>query len=232
MREYRRHLPHQIPEGMPIFVTWNLKGAIPNEVAARLRSERALLEKQPRRPNESPRDRALRLGKLHFAKTDDFLDQAAAGPLYLADPACAKIAEDAIIFGTDERYQLFAWCVMANHIHVLLTPIWELSKAMQGLKGYTAREINKLQRRSGRTFWQDESYDHWVRDEEELLRIIHYVEQNPVKAGLCADAKDWPWSSARFRERWPVGRAFQPDWPRRSTLSFGRALLQKSGWKA
>lgn len=211
MREYRRHLPHQIPEGTPIFVASNLKGAIPGDVAVRLRSERALLEQQPLRLNESPRDRALRLGKLLFAKTDDYLDSATGGPLHLADAAIAKIVEDAILFGATERYRLLAWCVMANHVHVLLTPIWELSKAMQGLKGFTARQINQLQRQSGRTFWQDESYDHWVRDEAELLRIIDYIEKNPVKASLCAEAGDWPWSSARFRGRWPVGLPFQAD---------------------
>lgn len=100
---------------------------------------------------------------------------------------------------------------MANHVHVLLTPILALAKVTQGIKGFTAREINRLQNEIGRVFWQDESFDHWARDEEELLRIIHYIENNPVKAGLCKYPKDWPWSSARLRDQWPVGQAFQPD---------------------
>jgi putative transposase len=208
MQEYRRHLPHQIPEETPIFVTWNLKGAIPALVAARLRSERELLEKQPTKQGESPRERALRLGKLFFAKTDDFLDNTTEGPLHLKDPACAKIVEDAILFSAAERFKLFAWCVMANHVHALFTPIWEFRKLMQSIKGFTSRQINQIQSQTGRTFWQDESYNHWVRDEPELLRIIHYIEQNPVKARLCAETKDWPWSSARFRVKWPVGQAF------------------------
>jgi hypothetical protein len=49
------------------------------------------------------------------------------------------------------------------------------------------------------TFWQDESYDHCVRDDDELERIIHYVEDNPVKAGLVASAASWEYSSARDR---------------------------------
>ena len=205
MPNYRRHLPHQIPEGTPIFVTWNLKGAIPTAVAERLRSERAWLEKQPRKPGESPRDRALRIGKLLFARTDAYLDGATAGPLHLQTPECAKIVEDAILFSAAERVELLAWCVMANHVHALFTPIWEYVRLMQSIKGFTSRQINQLQSQTGRTLWQDESYDHWVRDEAELLRIIHYIEQNPVKAGLCAKAEDWPWSSARFRA---VGQAF------------------------
>jgi hypothetical protein len=70
-------------------------------------------------------------------------------------------------------------------------------------------EINKLQHRVGRTFWQDESYDHWVRDEEELQRIVLYIEQNPVKAGLCRTPADWRWSSARFRANWSPGEPFR-----------------------
>ena len=61
---------------------------------------------------------------------------------------------------------------------------------MQSIKRYSAREINRLVKRSG-SLWQAESYDHVVRDEDELLRIIQYVMNNPVKAGLVEDWKDW-----------------------------------------
>ncbi len=69
---------------------------------------------------------------------------------------------------------------------------------MKALKGYTARRCNQLLQKRG-TFWQDESYDHVVRNEEELRRIIEYIEQNPVKAGLVAAAAAWRWSSAADR---------------------------------
>jgi putative transposase len=210
-REYRRHLPHQVPDGVPIFLTWSLKGAMPAEVRERLKRERLLLEQLPIRTGESSRDRAIRHGKILFARSDEFLDRTETGPMHLKDPLKAKIVEDAILFGVDERYRLFAWCVMANHVHCLLTPQWSLSKITQGIKGFTAYEINRLQNESGRTFWVDESYDHWARDEDELLRIIWYIENNPVKAGLCKRPEEWPWSSARFRCAWPIGVAFQRD---------------------
>jgi REP element-mobilizing transposase RayT len=224
-REYERHLPHQVPEGVPIFLTWNLKGAMPRDVHVRLQREREQLERQPPRAGESPRDRALRHGKLIFAKSDEFLDRAEAGPLHLKDPAAAKIVEEAILFGTQERHALLAWCVMANHVHVLLTPLWPLAKVTQGLKGFTAHEINRLQNEVGRTFWVDESYDHWARDEEELLRIIVYIENNPVKAGLCEKPEDWQWSSARFRQWWPRGEVLKAEW-------IARCKPGESGWKA
>jgi REP element-mobilizing transposase RayT len=108
----------------------------------------------------------------------------------------------------DKRYELYAWCVMANHVHVVLTPIWKLERLLQGIKGFTSYQINQLQDARGRTLWQDESFDHWTREEVELIRIIQYVENNPVAAGLCACPEDWLWSSARFRTSWPVGQPF------------------------
>src|SRR5215831_482931 len=145
-----------------------------------LRRERRRLEREPPRPSEPRKDRQVRHDKLIFAMADRFLDRNDQGPTYLKDPMAAKIVEDSILFGVPERYDLFAWCVMANHVHVLLTPHWELEKITQGIKGYTAHQINAVQDQRGRVFWQDECYDRWARDEEEMLRIIHYIENNPV----------------------------------------------------
>jgi type I restriction enzyme R subunit len=206
---YHRHLPHQVPEGFPIFLTWNLKGALPREVIDMLRRERRRLEREPPRPSEPTKDRQMRHDKLIFAMADRFLDRNDEGPTYLKDPTAAKIVEDSILFGVPERYDLFAWCVMANHVHVLLTSHWELEKITQGIKGYTAHQINAAQDQRGRVFWQDECYDHWARDEEEMLRIIYYIENNPVAAGLCVRPEDWPWSSARRRTTWPPGEPFR-----------------------
>lgn len=209
-RRYRRHLPHQIPEHTPIFLTWNLKGAFPADVAEELQAldQQALLE--PKRENETSAERRERLAKQRFARRDAYLDSRKNGPLYLQEPAAAKFVEDAILFGVPERYELYAWCVMGNHVHLLLTPIWELKDISKGIKGYTARQINDLQNAIGRPFWQDESYDHWSRDDDELMRIIAYIENNPVKAGLCPKSEDWPWSSARFRGPWKYGQPWLP----------------------
>jgi REP element-mobilizing transposase RayT len=207
-RLYRRHLPHQIPENTPIFVTWNLKGSLPAEVRQQIHQERERLRRLESRPGESRSDRKIREEKLLFAMTDRFLDSLAAGPMDLKDPRAAAIVEEALVAGVPARYDLFAWCVMGNHVHAVLKPFVEWSAVMQRLKGSTAFRINGLNKQRGRIFWQDESYDHWPRGEEELLRIIEYVEQNPVAAGLCARAADWRWSSARHRTRWIKGMPF------------------------
>ncbi|MGO8747664.1 MAG: transposase [Thermoguttaceae bacterium] len=207
-RSYERHLPHEIPAGYPIFLTWNLKGAMPQEMIEKLFQERDRLQKQAARSGESAAARKLREDKLIFAMSDRFLDHAKDGPLHLKDPMAAQIVVDSILFGVGDRYDLHAWSVMANHVHVLLTPIWDLKELTQGIKGYTAYKINRLQKARGRTFWQDESYDHWARDEAEVLRIIEYIENNPVSANLCQRPEDWPWSSARFRKDWPAGQPY------------------------
>jgi REP element-mobilizing transposase RayT len=86
---------------------------------------------------------------------------------------------------------------MPNHVHVLLRPQVPLAQITRWLKGFTARRANQLLGRGGQPFWQDESYDHLVRTDEELNRIIRYIEWNPVSAGLAAAPEHWPWSSAR-----------------------------------
>ncbi|MCW5980102.1 MAG: transposase, partial [Bryobacteraceae bacterium] len=87
-----------------------------------------------------------------------------------------------------EHYQLHAWVVMPNHVHPLLTPQVSVSRLLGSLKGATAKQANLLLRRTGKPFWQDESYDHLVRNEGEFERIWRYIENNPVSACLAARA--------------------------------------------
>ncbi len=91
-------------------------------------------------------------------------------------------------------YELHAWAVMPTHVHVVMTPERSYSEIMQWLKRTTARRCNRLLGKSGK-FWQDESFDHWMRNGRELDGIIAYVELNPVTAGLTASPEQWPWSS-------------------------------------
>jgi REP element-mobilizing transposase RayT len=85
---------------------------------------------------------------------------------------------------------------MANHVHVLLLPKTPAPKLQRAIKGFTAREANKLLGLTGNPFWQGESYDHGVRGEKEWNRIAGYIEENPVKAGIVVTPDAYPWSSA------------------------------------
>jgi putative DNA methylase len=141
----------------------------------------------------------------------------------LKDQKIADIDESALLQRYSDLYTLWAYVVMANHVHVLLQPKTSqttvagseeptyvpLKNITKRLKGYTALEANRLLNRTGKAFWQQESFDHWARDEEECYRIIAYIENNPVKAGLVSSREEWRWSSARerFKRGWDNIRA-------------------------
>jgi REP element-mobilizing transposase RayT len=88
---------------------------------------------------------------------------------------------------------------MPNHIHALIE-VWQtpLGKILKDLKGYTAKEANKLLAREG-TFWEHDFFDRYIRDEEDFRQVVRYIENKPVKAGLVRMAAEWPWSSAHYR---------------------------------
>ncbi len=128
---------------------------------------------------------------------DQQLDNVRSGPMYLRQSAIAQLIVQSIHKGVQlGHYELHAYVVMANHVHILVRPYIDPSRLLKSLKGATAREANKLLGRTGEPFWQKESYDHWVRDQAEFERIRAYIENNPVKAGLANVANEYPWSSA------------------------------------
>jgi type I restriction enzyme R subunit/putative DNA methylase len=100
--------------------------------------------------------------------------------------------------GDGERafYDLRAYVVMPNHLHLVLLPKVPVPTITRWLKGSTARRANQILKRTGQRFWQDESYDHWIRSDSELQKIVRCVERNPVTAGLVSWESEWPWSSA------------------------------------
>jgi REP element-mobilizing transposase RayT len=129
---------------------------------------------------------------------DRFLDQAQFGPLWLRRDDLAELVVNSLEYAAHslDFYGLDAFVVMANHIHVLVSPRVPVPRLLQSVKGYTAREANRVLGRTGEPFWQSESYDHWVRDEAEFERVRAYVEHNPVRAGVVARAEEFRWSSA------------------------------------
>ena len=131
-----------------------------------------------------------------FGRWDSELDRRSNGPLWLSNPVIAEIVGNAIHYLDGKQYVLDAFCIMPNHVHLVCTPIRvgnnfvSIPKIMQSLKGLTARQANMVLNRQGQ-FWQHESFDHVVRNDKELERIIEYVLYNPIRAGL---APDWVYS--------------------------------------
>jgi putative transposase len=106
--------------------------------------------------------------------------------------------------GPEPRYELRAWCLMPNHVHVLFKVGGvSMSETVSAWKKHTARLANRLLGKGG-SFWAEDYFDTWMRDAEHESKTVRYVENNPVKARLVLDPEDWPWSSARFRDQFGV----------------------------
>jgi hypothetical protein len=151
----RRRLPHIYPRDTPLFVTWHLHGSVPHALV----------------PPGS-----LSAGEA-FVWLDRHLDNSKQGPLFLKQPGIAQIVVASIHKGVAlGHYQLGAYVVMANHVHLLVRPAVAPDRLLKSLKGATAREANRLLQRTGEPFWQKESYDHWVRNQSEFLRIRAYMK--------------------------------------------------------
>jgi type I restriction enzyme R subunit len=199
--------------GATYFITACLDGSIPAEGLLDVTRYRTSLA-QRRKPEDLSDDKWRSLcWKWMFARQDQWLDQSLA-VRSLADPIAARILVDSFYYYAGERYDLLAYVVMPSHFHWVFTPRadWEVTlsderpareRIMHGLKLHTAFECNRHFSERG-TFWQSESYDHCVKDEDELERIIHYIELNPVKARLAKSREEWEFSSARDRAKWGI----------------------------
>jgi REP element-mobilizing transposase RayT len=174
---HTRRLPHYDRLDHPTFLTWRLAGTLP---MGRHFSPEATSGEA-------------------FLAMDRLLDSARTGPQHLRQPAIANMLVEAIRYRDGPSYQLHKYVVMPNHVHLLITPHEPLPCLMRSLKRFTAREGNRILGFTGRPFWQAESYDRLVRNDEEFARIASYIEMNPVRAGLAATPEDFPWSSA-----WPI----------------------------
>jgi len=176
------YLPHRDKPGLIQFVTFRLADAFPAE----LRSEWEGLLKI-----EDDRKRRIEM--------EAYLDQG-RGACPLRRPDIAAMVESSLLFRHDVQYDLRAWVIMPNHVHLLFlvqdVPMWQL---MDAWKGYTAKEANKLLGRRGH-FWQEGYWDTFMRDGEQERKTRRYIENNPAKAKLVSSPKEWPWSSARFRD--------------------------------
>jgi putative transposase len=184
--EYRRRLPHIDEIGKAVFITWKLDGSLPE--------------------NRSFPEASLNSGQA-FVAMDLLLERTRSGPLYLCQPAVASMIVDAIRYNAEvlEHYELHAFVVMPNHVHLLITPAVALRQLTKSLKSITARRGNEMLGLTGKPFWQEESYDHTVRNRQEFGAIWRYIERNPVRAGLVSEAFHFRWSSATRGSRADLG---------------------------
>lgn len=190
----RGDLPHLYKSGGTYFVTFRLRDA----VLARPKTEAF-----SRYPTVNP--------TLGANPSPEEIAGACDPPLTLG--GCiprkshfAELVQNSLLYFDGKRYLLSAWCIMPNHVHAIFSPLSGHAPAdiLHSWKSFTSHEINRVQSTAG-PVWERESFDHLVRSVESLERFVDYVEQNPVKAGLCARPEDWAFSSAAFELNYGAG---------------------------
>lgn len=177
----RRHLPHWKRNASVYAVTFRLADSLPPGAVERMRVACA------------QGDAPAHIAALKLAHSFETELDASQGECRLRDPGAAGEMKSALAHFDGKRYRLVAWCIMPNHVHVVLQPVrgFELSSILHSIKSFSANRINQLSNRRGRV-WQDESYDRLIRDPRELGDQVTYVLQNPARAGL----HEWPWCGA------------------------------------
>ena len=198
----RGYLPHYDAESKIQFITYRLADSLPRQVRVKLKNQtyESLSEEhkeQRRNLIESTLDKGF-------------------GSCVLRNPRCADIIVEAWSYFDKTRYDLIAYTVMPNHVHLIIKTYqaYKVGDLVKSWKAHTAKEIRKLYVKdsqtaeynsalpnilqSGNAFWQREYWDRFIRNEDHLRKSVDYIFKNPVKAGLCKSIFDWKWSNAAF----------------------------------
>jgi REP element-mobilizing transposase RayT len=202
----RGGLPHLKREGGTYFIVFRQAGALPGSVLRRFKQEREIIlqeAKAAKRPLTWHEQEAL--FRWYSSRVDKYLD-AGHSTCHLRNPEFADLVAGAVRCFDGQRYELRSWVIMPNHVHVVVWPMpgYSLSGILHSWKSFTAHKICKRLPKKVVPFWQSESFDHLIRDEEDLHRCCHYTLMNPVNAGLCARPEDWQWSSGHVARPSPA----------------------------
>lgn len=185
----RGYLPHYDSAQVVQFLTFRLADSLPQEKLRQLETE---LDHLPESDRAQERRKQIEI----------WLDSG-LGCCALRHPKLATVMEDTLLAFDGKRYRLMAWCVMPNHVHVLIAPTAPLARIVQSWKSYTGRWA--LEKNAelglgvpGKHFWMREYWDRYIRNENHFAQTLRYIHENPVKAGLCSEPQNWTWSSARL----------------------------------
>ncbi len=193
-----RNLPHKYDIDKPIFITYRLKFTLPKSIIEALEvmkqewnSELQSLTDIEKKKKIQTRDH------LFFSWFDEFLTKSSEVPQLLHRADLTNIIKESFHFFDNQHYQLLAYCIMPNHVHVLIIPvtqqdgdIYSPSHITYTWKKYTAYRINSNLNREG-SLWHHESYDHLINSDYDLYHALEYIIENPVKAGLVSKWTDW-----------------------------------------
>jgi len=200
---FRNRLPHIAPVGATFFVTFRLADSLPQTVFQELEAE--FLEQKRKLPPETDSNYGSELARLKehiFGRYEHQLDEARYGECILENPDAAKILVERLQEFHNKLYDLKAYCIMPNHVHLIFgilsadgseREVSSLPKIMQLIKGGSSRYINQKMGRKG-PVWARDYFDRYMRSDQDLDNKVNYLLQNPVKAGLANHWRDWPWT--------------------------------------
>lgn len=193
-----RHLPHMFNVDKPMFITYRMNFTLPKPLLDEYNRRRTEWHIEHKNLEEKEKVEALEGKDARFFQWfDDLLAKSAEVPQILHRDDLTAIISESLKRFDGLRYKLLAYCIMPNHLHVLVYPlqqagggIFSPQHMIYTWKKFTATEINKILDRKG-SLWHKENYDRMIRDEEELNSTVNYIVQNPVKAGLVKDWRHW-----------------------------------------
>ncbi len=183
-RQSRGYIPHIDPGAYTQFITFRLADSMPQGVLKKWKID-------------------LQRGEITDAdfrrRIETYLDQN-YGSRWLSDPRIAELVQNTLLNLDGKRYKLIAWVIMPNHVHILIQPLegHPVAEIMQTLKSFTSHEANKILERKG-SFWFKEYFDRYIRNPLHFQATVKYIEENPVKARLCANPEDWKFSSVYYK---------------------------------
>ncbi len=186
----RGYLPHWDFADSVQAITFRLADSLPYTVVNAWKQEL-----NERIASNNPEHSRKALAELHrrIASYED----AGHGACLLKTTEHATIVQDQLIKTNGISYKLIDWCIMPNHVHVLVRLLNDspLHAVVKSWKAVSAIEINRIIGRKG-TLWMVDYHDRYIRDMDHFYNAKAYIRQNPVKAALCEKPEDWPWSSA------------------------------------
>ncbi len=185
----RGYIPHRDKLHLLQSITFRLADSLPQKKLKEIEKE---LEQYDMNKQEIQRR----------IKIEEWLDSG-MGCCALKHPKVAEVMQNALFFFDDEKYKLIAWCIMPNHVHVLIEPYIPLSKIIQSWKAFTGKWALQHNEELGlgiknNVFWLREYWDRFIRDKKHYDNVVEYINNNPVKAGLCANKEEWKWSSCGY----------------------------------
>lgn len=186
----RNYLPH-IEDKKCQFITFRLFDSLPQSVINYYKETVHHLYKE-----ENLSD-TLKAKIKECIKLIDRYEDAGYGQCFFNNEQIAELMANTLTFHNNKLYKLFDWCIMPNHVHVMIRMInnSSLSQILHAWRSYTSHKGNEILGRKGK-FWMDEYFDRYIRDDVHGLRVSSYIIMNPVKAGLVANPEEWRWSSA------------------------------------